>query len=358
MIKTDKKTDRWLEAGKAYLEICRASTGGAKRGLNVGEFRKKYKLKPSGVMPMLEFIRSQFDSDISTIKDFSVYKICNDIKKYEGIPFNELDADDYEELDISAERVGDEYFIYVDDEISLLIARLKKEDCSLDIRNAAMLSNLKGKLGDLWNKISEQTLDSKNIIFKSREAGNREKENKARWINAAIRGKAVECHLNGVSNIIKETVRPLGIYYDKCLDTYFCVYRKNDGTVRHCELWYIYKVILDEKSEAVLSEFNIRAYMKSICTERVTLKVFKEAKVLEKLKRLLEENELTTEEFDDYCILRFKVYEPYDYINIFNGYGRSVVILEPKYLHDRILKSTEDALTYYTKEGSYENIKG
>ena len=97
-------------------------------------------------------------------------------------------------------------------------------------------------------------------------------------------------------------------------------------------------------------DFNIQEYIESIQTEKMTLRVFREGKVIDKLKNLLCDNKLQIVNEVEYDVFTFMTENPWQYNTIIKSFGKSVVVMEPDYIREDMIESTKEALSFYESE--------
>ena len=194
--------------------------------------------------------------------------------------------------------------------------------------------------------------------------------------------------------IQKETVQPVGLYYDNCSTKHFVVYEKANNKKQKSEYngvidYNNYEEIelkllksitriedeqeLEKKKntgirkkkgkirEEVNTEnigFDIRDYLRIRRNKKLILRVYyKEGNVENKIRHDFEGFDIIElpsggERSEEYKRLCIKVTEPMDYLNRLRSFGQSVIVEEPREIVDIIVNETNEALKVYPK-GDY-----
>lgn len=342
-----------------YRDICMKSRNN-QRGMQIAELRKKYGLKKSDIETLFKFVEECYDkisSDATNGKwyDFEIYKpICSEAERRliaEGKLQFEMDEKTEER---TVEDFDEECFIRITDNVSLILKKLSEDN--IDITNASLLARLgeDEKLRNLWNRISSVSISESNILTKGVKdiPSEKQQEKKKVWIRGIL--QSAYCEVKTFTWKDYRNILPLGLYFDYVIKRYKCVYydKKTDSRkeMRLDDLKYIELMnqsILEEPEKEMKERFNIENYIQEVQKETMKIKVYREANVIQKIENLLKYNQCTKEEADDYVVFRFKTDDPDEYMKVFNSYGRSVVILEPKRLQEDVLEMISNTLQKY-----------
>lgn len=342
-----------------YRDICINSRNNQK-GMRIADIRKKYGLKKTDIETLFKFVGECYDKISSDSEngqwyDFEIYKPVGSpkYKNYqEQIDFEWDENEDIEEKSVN--DFDDECYIRITDNISLILKRLNESN--IDITNASLLSKLgeDEKLRKLWNRISNVSISENNIIVKGiKEKSNQKQQyNKKIWIRGII--QPCWCEVKAFTWKKKKVILPLGLYYDYVIKRYKCVYYdKISNSRKEVQLDELEKVELTNDDILVNSlkkmklHFNIEDYIKEIQKETMKLKVYNEANVINKLEELLKNNQCTKVDMEECVIFQFKTDDSDEYMKVFNSYGSSVIILEPKRLQEDVMEMINNTLTKY-----------
>ena len=349
---TENKTDneKLCQVSRMYKDICRASYTGSCWGISVKELRDKYRLKKRDIAVLINFF-----TNYDIVNDAVVYLIYRFVEG-EKIPdretkFEDLDVDSYQEV-FEEEDIADDCFIRIRDYFFIIQEKIDGE--SIDVTNVSFVKGMEGQIHDLWDSVSAVKLKPEYIVNKKGNPKIPEHsiEHKKDWVDAIVNCRSVEMKYSISGGKMKESqVIPLGLYYDKFLEEYNCVYESGSGEILEIELNQIRDITVLEECHETESAFRIDEYIKSGQACKMVLKVYHEAKVFFKLKDLLADNQLQIIEHDDYDIFQFMTRDPWKYLRIINGFGKSVVVQEPDYIRDSVLSAAKEALLYYEQEG-------
>lgn len=347
------KTTELLQTSKMYYDICYESCHNNNRGISIKDLKKKYNLRKRDIPVLLNFIKTydvNYDMGYESISlDYLVYRFANDKELPDKeIKFEDLDEDLYEEV-LYEEDIDDSCFIRIIDDIAIIQEKISSSD--IDWTNASFIEGISDSIHDSWQNISNAKLNKDYIVNKKNGVDIPEHllENKRKWIMAVVNLSLVYMdYRSGTGKkIARKKVVPAGLYYDKFLEKYIFVYTADKENYLDIEMDNIIKITVLDETYEIKPAFNIDKYIHSIQTEKMVLKVFHEAKVIQKLKELLSENQVNVKEYDGYDILEFMTGNPWQYLRVINGFGRSVVVKEPAYIQKNILDATRTALSYY-----------
>lgn len=339
-----------FKTSEIYQSICSASAFGRQRGMSVKELKKEFGMKNRDILSLLSFLDKLDISEDQMIR-YDIYRLTDHYgKERESLIFDELDEEDIEYIDLSENNLGNDVYIRIEDYIETLNRQIE----GLDITNASVIQKLGKYARDSWNRISSEKMNMEYVLIKGQQEPGSEQSIKAGWIQAMLRGQKVQIQME-LAGIHKNIyVFPAGLYYNRFLDEYKCVYVdekvvKKGGKLEYYEwsLKDIVRLMLVEDADRLYNDLDLEKYLKSIQREKMVLKVFREGRVGEKLKFLLSENQLKIQTGADADLFTFWTDDPWQYLKIIMGYGKSVVVLEPEDIREEILNRTEEALRYY-----------
>lgn len=343
-----------------YMDICKHSKNGSE-GMRIADIRKKYGLKKADIKILIKFIDC-YQNVVTILKNenycgVEIYKPAfheEEKNQLNQQSYEMGDNIDLEFKDRSIDDFDDDCYICIADNISLISKKLSENN--IDITNASLLTKLEEDhdLFRLWNRISNVSLLEDNIIMKGSkvEFGQKQQYNKKIWICGIL--QSCWCGMKLFNWKKMNSVLPLGLYYDYVIKEYKCVYY--DKTSTKCKEERLSNIenveltdtnILEDSVKELKENFDIEDYIKEIQIETMKLKVYREANVINKLKELLQYNQCFLQEFDDYVIFEIKTDDPDEYMKIFNSYGRSVIILEPKRLQNDVMEMIDNTLSKY-----------
>lgn len=347
---TEGYNEKLFQTGRMYSDICYASYYGNQWGVSVKELRKKYNLIMRDIRTFVEFMLAYDNYDGRTFS-YSIYRFGKNKEIPDAnIPFKSLES--YEEIFDKGE-IDDDCFIRIVDDIIILQEKIAGLD--INVTNASFVRKVKDEVYSIWNRISDAKLNPECIVNKRAEKNISEHllRSKKEWIEAAINCYQVvmQYRVGGRTKFYQKKVWPLGLYYDKFFQKYYCVYTLDYRECLEIELEDVLKIFVQNEIGDINFEFNIDEYIKKTQIEQMSLKVFHEAKVSQKLKTMLNENQLEVTEGKDYDIFTFKTDNPWRYLRIINGFGKSVIVEEPSYIRENVLDTTKEALSDYERWG-------
>lgn len=349
--KTKRYNEKLFQTGRMYSDICYASCYGNQWGSLVKELRKKYNLRMRDIRNFVEFMLA-YDSYDGRSFSYSIYRFWkNEEIPDANIPFESLES--YEEI-LDEKEIDDDCFIRIVDDIIILQEKIAGLD--INVTNASFVKRIREEVYSTWNRISDAKLNPEYIVNKKDEKNIPEHlvKSKKEWIEAAINcfQAVMQYRVGGGTKFYQKKVWPLGLYYDKFLQKYYCVYTLDYEECLEIELEDIFKISVQNQIGDMNFAFHIDEYIKKNQTEQMSLKVFHEAKVSQKLKTMLDENQLEVTEGKDYDIFTFRTDDPWQYLRIINGFGKSVIVEEPYYIREGVLDTTREALSYYERGNS------
>lgn len=342
-----------------YLDICIHSSNNQK-GMRVGDLRKKYKLSRNNVVTLLKCLNDYSENDYGKyVNQFEIYSF-SDNDDMNAVKYSDFDskagyyeADEIEEKGL--DNFGDDDYIHFVDNMSILVKKLNEDN--IDIANASFFAKINHdkKLLTLWDRISDVSPMENSIILKGAEKDDSWWENSSKkvWINGII--QSYWCDIKGKKWKKTKSVLPLGLYFDYVLKRYKCVYYDEQ---KDCikEDWLNELNIEENKDNALVnglanmvkSGFDIGEHIKKIQNKKMVLKAYPEANVINKLKELLRNNQLETKSEKDGCeIFEFMTDDPDEYMEVFNEYGSSVLLLEPEESKQDVLDKIDVTLKKY-----------
>ena len=309
-------------------------------------------MKNRDIKSLISFLKNYDLLDSEIMVRYDTYKLTsNYTKEKDHLPLNELDEEDVEDIDLEGDVIDNEAFIRIEDSVMILQERMKEYD--VDLTNASFIHSIRDEMNEIWNKISDVKMNADYVILK--EERNILLENirtiKREWILAVVKRKAVlmDYRISGME-VKSQKVFPLGLYYNKFLEQYKCVYYDEKEQCNEIMLDEIENIMMYEDQYRKRIDFNIQEYIESIQTEKMTLRVFREGKVIDKLKKLLCDNKLQIVNEVEYDVFTFMTENPWQYNKIIKSFGKSVVVMEPDYIREDMIESTKEALSFYESE--------
>lgn len=340
-----------FDAANIYKTICMASSIGKKWGISVGELKKEYKMKNRDINALLSFLQNYTMKNNDYIQ-FEVYKLSHEfIKNKEIYNYTYEELIDYlEEVDLTHDVLDNDVFIRIQDKVLILGEKINED--SIDVRNASLIQSIY-EVSESWNKISDFQMDEDYVLIKENIdlALKDKKNNKRNWINGIVKGYEISIvYKTPDVGIKQEKLLPMGMYYNKFLNRYICVYLESPYEAKNYK-----EIFLDEILSVRVHtdgipynfEFNIEEYITSNQIDKIVLYVFHEGNVSEKLKSLLADNQLDIKYGKDYDIFTFMTENYWQYIKVIKSYGRSVVVAEPEVVRKDIIDNINDALNIY-----------
>jgi hypothetical protein len=322
--------DELLKVCDLYKSVYVASRYGEEKGMSVKELKKKYGLKQRDIRVLLEYLAS-----LAYMSRDSKYHVEFDVLRYDekGKLLDDVDID-YSEID-------DEDYIYVYDRIDVIHEKLTDED--IDYNNETFLDKLNSiEDNPMWDKISNVTLDNC-IINKGKSSILSEEllKHKLSWIEAVLKQRKAKITHIVDGKKIEETVVPLGLYYIGLLNEYRCVYRDNNGYDQENDLQSVINICPSD--EVCKRKFNLDSYLEKKRQKDLWLRVYKEGNVIAKLDRLLYDYKHSTSDMGDYLLYKIKTDDVWQFENVINGFGRSVIVEKPddyrKHFEDEALEA-------------------
>ena len=346
-----------LRASELYADICQKSLYGKQRGMLIYEIRKKYNLKKRDLTTLFQFLNKCVDVLREGHSNYYFYKVTEKQKEEDKIELTDIDKIEWAAEDCDIENFDDDCYVVIEDDISLLHKKIDEDN--VDITNASLLVKL-GKdksFQKIWKQVSRIPLGEEYIIDKGNdgEITHIFETTKKEWVQAIIKSNYVS--VKGYRWSTPQIVLPLGLYFDYVTKYYTCVYCRNIGEgleeirLNEIEEIEICNNQLENALKKIKQRFNIHDYVKSIQTEIMKIKVYREGKVIYKLQELLKENQYEIIEYDDYDIISFKTDDPDEYLKVLNGFGKSVIVLEPERLQDDVIEMIDNTLNKYEMLG-------
>ena len=189
-------------------------------------------------------------------------------------------------------------------------------------------------------KYIDKSSTDENVLGESNEI-------KQNIINAIVENKYIELtYKNKANSLISINGYVLGIYYDEILNEYFVIL--NDYL--EININSIVKFHILNKKINFKVKFDVGDYLKNKACNRLVLKVYKEANVIEKINFVFRNNKYTITNKNEYIIYNILVDNPFKYINIINNFGMSVIVMEPLDLREKIITQTKNAIKCLSKK--------
>lgn len=308
---------------KLYSYICSFEN----EGVNVGEIIKEFNIKKRDIVNFLK-VMSNFSDNI----EFHYYS-----------PEEDVEYEDFEDID-------EKTIIDINDKIFYLNSRLNLND-STKIQEIIEDYDIKD-LDEVINKINDGQAQEFTYITKGNGLSEKERKFKDEIIKIIGTEGIVDLeYYNGNSYERLRYVSIIGMYYERILRKYILVISDKNGKISELYLQDIKEIykLYKEKNE-LYKDFNIKDYLKDIRNKKLTLIVFDEANVINKLERIFKSFEYKVEKKEDYYIFTVNVKDQFKYKEFINGFGRSVVVKYPEKLRDNIYEENEKILKMYRKE--------
>ena len=316
-----------------YSEICNRSING--RGMSVSEVKKKYGFKKRDVVVLFQFLIDIADLDHCV--DFVRYGSNNEIKGVEMDNLEESASD------------GSIYILIYDKGAFLLQDRIDETEISLN--NDTFLRSIKinganTALKEISNVSDTDELNPFVINKGLRKNTRIERCKKSKLIRAILEQNMVNIVIeNEKHGIITKTISPLGLRYVKLLEKYELIYEENDKKIKSVDMSAITDIKLLEKKYS--RSFNIYEYIKNERKTKMVFNVYDDGNVISKLDKILAEYDVSKQEKKDYIEYSFMVENADMFENLVKSYGRSVIVIEPASLRDKIYQETKKTFEFY-----------
>lgn len=324
--------DELMKACALYSEICNRSSNG--KGMSISEVKKKYGLKKRDVVVLLQFLIDVADLDH-----------CVDFVKYNKD--GEVEDVALDNLDESASD-GSIYIQIYDNGAFLLQNRM--DESELNLQNDTFLYNLKNDSADKALKeisnISDDDLDSV-IISKGVRCNNHiERNRRIALITAILNNTLVRIGIKGNHNdVAYNIIKPLGLRYIKLQESYELIYSENTTEVKSLDVSMI--VAVESIKEKYKQAFNIHDYISIQRKTKMILNVYDEGNVIKKLDKLLSEYDVRKKKLDNCFEYSFMVDNADKFESLIKSFGRSIIVVEPVNLRDKIYRDSKKALKIY-----------
>lgn len=322
---------------KIYGDICNASWKSSIQGMSVKEIKKKYQVSAADMRKFLEYLhqREWIAADI--------FEMGEDGRKREV---------DWEE---ACKKCKNTYYIQIIENIKGIQEKIQK--CEFDLENASFLYYMKNE--DIYKSlkaISREQINREFVVCKGRNGNidleDRRNKSKLDWIWAIVKGRKVTVHIRG-KNQRYEVIEasPRGLYYNQLLETYRCVFEKEDERYDEVDLKDILNIFIHKNEKAKRKNFNIEEYIKKRRTNKIVLKVYKldGGKVFQKIKNRVQDSNMSYEEQDEFYRISFDADDVLQYTEVLKGHGKTVIVESPKLLRKEILDSAYRAWKEYEK---------
>ena len=278
-------------------------------------------------------------------------------KKKKHVPFEELyededficierteDRGEYEESSLT-KRDTSQVYVRIVDNIDRI--REKLDEGSIDIDNASAY------VFKEWSDMSRIRLVPDYVEDKSlmniRVAEERKNEMIEKWEYGIWSRHIVKLKLG----MRPMPVYPLALYYNRLRDGYMLVYAEDEDCLREHE-WECYPI--DDFDGVEITEdkftdddFSLETFWEKNLQMNVSLKLYKDesANVKDKLIHVLQDNFVEIDENDDAYIIRFRALDEEECEGFIKMHGRSLIVMEPPELRERVVESIDIALNNY-----------
>ena len=324
--------DELKKACTLYSEICNRSVDG--KGMSISEIKKKYGFKKRDIVVLLQFLIDVADLDHCV--DFVKYGTKGEVQ--------DVDMDDLTE----SASDGDIYILIYDNGAFLLQDRI--DEAELNIKNDTFLQNIKNDEADIALKEISNISDHDLKIFvinKGIKKNLRIERNKRMKLMMAILSKnMIKVKIKGeVHDFYVKKICPLGMRYIKLREVYELIYSENNVNIGKTDVSDIIQIeVLEQKYN---QSFNIYEYIESERKTKMVLDVYDEGKVINKLDKLLAEYKVNKQKKKDCMEYSFMIENAEMFEAFVKSYGRSVIVIEPVELREKIYQDSKKVLEFY-----------
>lgn len=348
------------ELGSLYKTICTASEQYSENdGVSIRELRTVYGIQKKDLRVFIQYLYTVYKLDEENkMFSFSILDENGNDIEFEG---KKADADfDKAVVDNIMEKLNDDCKIYIFDRLEIFHEKI--DTTMLKTGNISLSENIDQKSESMLRPLSDY--QSEDIVYIDKN-GRYYKilENKKLWIQAILQNKRIDfkIYYDEETLVSEKNVVAEGLYYDAFLQVYFGVYKNSTGQLKKVDLKNVAEISLikEDNSESYEDEkpvqkefpdaFDIEEYRNSQQTEKMQIRVYNEGKVKNKLKRLLENNQLTITEKDGYDLFEIYVEDEFVYAESFRKYGRSVIIEYPEHVKKNMKDDIDEVLEFYKR---------
>lgn len=148
-----------------------------------------------------------------------------------------------------------------------------------------------------------------------------------------------------VHDFYVKKICPLGMRYIKLREVYELIYSENNVNIGKTDVSDIIQIeVLEQKYN---QSFNIYEYIESERKTKMVLDVYDEGKVINKLDKLLAEYKVNKQKKKDCMEYSFMIENAEMFEAFVKSYGRSVIVIEPVELREKIYQDSKKVLEFY-----------
>lgn len=328
--------------GELYSRICEYCSTEENSSLSIGKLRKEYGISKRNLKILFQFWYTYFFFFDDCVFDFQMTD--SDGKYIELEDKIEQLKDVGREVYALLEKMNDNWSLRIYDSTKVLKEKISLKDFT--VGNASMISCYKQKIKQSLVKIGDVLVDELFVVDKNEITGKMQ-GHKSLWIQSILNNKCVDMNLRGTNRrIYKKEVCPVGMYYDRFLQKYYGVYIDDNGSCLEVDMSEILSLKETEKTFCQI-DFDIDEYRQQKQQCKMVLKVYDEGNVKYKLSKLLSDNQLQKQEFQNFSRYTFYTEDEWLYADIIKQYGRSVIIEEPVYIMEEMMRDIQVTLESY-----------
>lgn len=173
---------------------------------------------------------------------------------------------------------------------------------------------------------------------------------KETWTQAIIKHNILEIMIRDGNIIENKEVKPLGLYFPEGSDCPRVIFLPVESKeIREIELDNIRRCTKLKNRRFKAVPFSIEKYLKNKKPQYIILRVYPQAHVLDKLKKVFSTNLQVDSETADFVRVKIKTDSPMQYCKLLESYGKSVLVEEPKELQNQIIENAKECLAFYEK---------
>lgn len=331
--------------GELYSRICEYCSKEENSLLSIGKLRKEYGISKRDLRILFQFWYTYFFFFDDCVFDFQMTDSDGKYIELEDSIEQLKDVD--REVDVLLEKMNDNWNLKIYDSIKVLKEKIRLQDFT--VGNASMPSHYKQKIKQSLVNLGDVLVDELYVVDKNEITG-KIQGHKSLWVRSILNNKCIDMDFTGANRkIYKKEVHPIGMYYDKFLQKYYGVYIDDNGSCLEVDISDILSLKETEKTFYPI-DFDIDEYRQQKQQCKMVLKVYDEGNVKCKLSKLLSDNQLHQQEFENFSRYTFYTEDEWLYADIIKQYGRSVVIEEPVYIKEEMMKDIQVTLESYGYE--------
>lgn len=306
--------------------------------ISIKKLKRHYHLKTRDIEVLVKFLVTY---RIAFFED----ELCCEMFDEDG---NEIDIEEYCEklkeigqiIAVLMKQMGNDGGILLKKNFGMILKRKERMEFAQKLNS---FHNMNENLDD--NKKLDELLDvfwiknrTKAVLIDKSEMSGRMKKHILDITQGIMENRKVT--INHQDNTVA-----IGMYYDAFLQKDFVVCKSFHEKFTICV--NDIQAIQVSKESYEETDFDVAEYRESVNKFKMVVKVFDEAKVIEKLKILLKDNKVTYEDYDGYSIFEFYTNDVELYAEKLRQHGRSVLIIEPRNIMEKIMGEIQEALKEY-----------